>query len=77
MFVSTGLEWVNSLDTPTSQSAIGGVTISFTSDNNDIATVDSQGNITAKAPGEVIIRTKIILYSKKTKKVETWVKVKP
>lgn len=70
------LEWVKSLDMPTSQSAIGGVTVKFTSGDKKIATVDSQGNITAKAPGEVVIKTTITLYSKKTKTVETRVIVK-
>lgn len=71
------LERVSSPDEPTSQSAIGGVMIKFTSSDNQIATVDSQGNITAKAPGEVVITTTITLYSNKTKKVETRIKVKP
>lgn len=70
------LEWVSSLDEPTSQSAMGGVTVSFTSSDNKIATVDSEGNITAKAPGEVVIKTTITLYSKKVKTVKTVVKVK-
>ena len=71
------LEWVRSLNEPTSQSAIGGVTIKFTSSDNQIAKVDSQGNITAKSPGEVVIKTTITLYNKKTKKIELLVKVKP
>ena len=71
------LEWVRSLNEPTSQSAIGGVTIKFTSSDNQIAKVDSQGNITAKSPGEVVINTTITLYNKKTKKIELLVKVKP
>jgi hypothetical protein len=70
------LEWVKSLDEPTSQSAVGGVTISFSSSNTEIATVDSKGNIMSKAPGEVVIRTTITLYNNKTKKVETRVKIK-
>lgn len=69
-------EWVKSLNEPTSQSAMGGVTVSFTSGNNKIATVDSEGNITAKAPGTVVIKATITLYSKKTKTVEIVVKVK-
>jgi uncharacterized protein YjdB len=70
------LEWVKSLEEPTSQSAAGGVTVKFTSSDKKIVTVDSQGNLTAKAPGEVIIKTTITLYSKKTKTVETRVIVK-
>ena len=70
------LEWVSSLDEPTSQSAVGGVTVKFTSSDKKIATVDSQGNITVKAPGEAIIETTITLYNKKTKKVKTRVVVK-
>lgn len=71
------LEWVSSLKEPTSQSAIGGVTVSFTSGDNKIATVDSEGNITAKAPGTAVIKVKITLYSNKTKTFEIRVKVKP
>lgn len=55
---------------------MGRVTVSFTSGNNKIATVDSEGNITAKAPGTVVIKATITLYSKKTKTVEIVVKVK-
>lgn len=71
------LEWLKSLDEPTSQSAAGGVTVKFTSGDKKIVTVDSQGNITAKAPGEAVIKVTITLYSKKTKKAEIRVKVKP
>jgi hypothetical protein len=71
------LEWVDSLDEPASQSAMGGVTVEFTSDNNEIAEVDSRGNVTAKAPGEAVIKTTITLYSKKYKTVYIRVKVKP
>jgi hypothetical protein len=71
------LEWLESLDKPTSQTAIGGLIISFSSSDKDIVTIDSKGNIIAKAPGEAVITTEITLYSKKTKKVETRVKVKP
>ena len=71
------LEWAKSLEDPTSQSAIGGVTIKFSSSDKNIATVDSKGNITAKAPGEAVIKVTMTLYSKKTKKVEIRVKVEP
>lgn len=71
------LEWVSSLDKPTSQSAIGGVTVKFTSSNKKIATVDSLGNIKAKAPGEVVITVTITLYSNKTKIVKIPVKIEP
>lgn len=70
------LEWVGSLDDPTRQSAMGGVTVSFTSSDDKIATVDSEGNITAKAPGKAIITATITLYSKKIKKVDIVVIVK-
>jgi hypothetical protein len=70
------LEWVSSLDQPTSQSAVGGVTVSFASSDKKIATVDSKGNIKAKAPGKAVITATITLYSKKTKKVEIAVHVK-
>ncbi len=61
---------------PASQSAAGGVTIEFISENSDIAEVDSNGNITAKAPGNTTIKTIITLYRKKVKKVETRITVK-
>jgi len=70
------LEWVETLDMPASQSAAGGVTIEFISENSDIAEVDSNGNITAKAPGNTTIKTIITLYRKKVKKVETRITVK-
>ena len=38
---------------------------------------NAKGNIKAKAPGEAVIKTTITLYSKKTKTVETRVKVSP
>jgi uncharacterized protein YjdB len=55
---------------------MGGVTVKFTSSDKKIATVDSKGNITPKAPGEVVIKTTITLYSKKKKQVETRIIVK-
>ena len=71
------LEEVNSLQDNTSQSAMGGATISYKSADEKIASVDSEGNITAKGIGKTKIETIITIYSRKVKKVYTDITVYP
>jgi len=70
------LEIVDKLTDLASQSAIGGVTVSFTSSNEDVATVDENGVITAVGKGVTEITTLVTLYSGKIKIVKTIITVK-
>lgn len=68
---------VEDLDAKTASKAIGAVTVKFTSENKEIATVNSKtGRVKAVAPGETTIVGKVTLYSGKTKEVKTKVIVK-
>lgn len=68
---------VEDLEAKTASKAIGGVTVTFTSENKEIATVNSKiGRVKAVAPGETTIVGKITLYSGKTKEVKTKIIVK-
>jgi hypothetical protein len=70
------LEQVSSLKEQTSNSAIGAVTVSYTSSNKKVASVNSKGKITANGTGTVTITTKLTLYSGKTKTTKTKITVK-
>lgn len=70
------LELVKSFKIQTSQSAIGGVTVTYRSSNEMVASVDGEGRITAKKKGNAIIYVTMTLYSGKTKIVIYKVKVK-
>ncbi|MGB4660525.1 MAG: FN3 associated domain-containing protein [Mobilitalea sp.] len=70
------LELVSTIAKKTSQTAIGGVTISYKTSNSKVATVDKKGKITAKGIGKVNILTTITLYSGKTKVTKTSITVK-
>ncbi|NLO08822.1 MAG: hypothetical protein GX129_03020 [Clostridiales bacterium] len=63
------LEIVKSFKSETSQTAIGGVTVSYRSNNEKVASVDKEGNITAKSKGKASIYATVTLYSGKSKVV--------
>jgi uncharacterized protein YjdB len=63
------LERVDSLKSETSQTAIGGVTVSYRSNNEKVASVDEEGRVTAKSKGKASIYVTVTLYSGKTKGV--------
>ena len=70
------LQLVNDLKDKTSQSAIGAVTVSYSSANKKVATVDKNGKIKAVGAGKSVITTTLKLYSGKVKKVKTKITVK-
>jgi predicted extracellular nuclease len=70
------LELVESLKTRPSRSAVGGVVITYQSTNKKVATVDKNGNITAKGVGKANIITSITLYSGKTKIITTGITIR-
>ncbi|GEM_PF-1941681 len=70
------LELVKALKDPTLSSAIGGVTVTYQSNNKAVASVDSSGRITAKKAGTAKITATVTLYSGKSKKVAMAVTVK-
>ena len=69
------LELVASLKDKTSQSAIGGATVAYSSSNKKVVTVNKDGVITAVGKGKATITTTITLYNKKKKKIRTSIKV--
>ncbi len=70
------LELVKDLKDRTSSSAIGGVTVTYQSGNKAVASVDSNGRITAQKAGTAKITATVTLYSGKSKKVTMTVTVK-
>lgn len=70
------LEVVSSLKNKTSQSAIGGVTLTYKSSNTKVVSVDKNGKLTAKGTGNATIYTTITLYTGKKKIVKTTITVK-
>ena len=70
------LQLVNDLKDKTSQSALGAVTVSYSSSNKKVATVDKRGKITAVCAGKTVITTTLKLYNGKVKKVKTDITVK-
>ena len=70
------LELVTDLSAKTSESAIGGVTITHRSDNNKVARVDKNGIITAVGVGKVTIYTTVKLYNGESKTFKNSVTVK-
>jgi beta-glucanase (GH16 family)/uncharacterized protein YjdB len=70
------LEIVKSRSDVTSQSAIGRVSVTYSSSNTKIATVDKDGNITAVGKGTVVITTVIKIYNGSKKVVKTEITVK-
>jgi len=70
------LELVAEQKAPTSQSAIGGVTVTYASDNSKVATVDQNGTILATGKGTANIMTTITLYNGAVKRVKTVITVK-
>lgn len=75
VILPTTLELVKSFDDTASQSAMGKVTASYQSTDNDVATVDENGFITAKKEGRTTIITKLTLYNGKVKTTRTVVTV--
>ena len=70
------LEIVKSLKDETSQKAVGGATVKYSSSNNKIVKVDKKGHVTAVKAGKAVITTTVKLYSGKTKTVKTTIIVK-
>jgi uncharacterized protein YjdB len=70
------LEIVKSLKDGTSQTAVGGVTVTYSSSNSKVVKVNKKGHITAVGVGKAVITTTIKLYSGKTKIVKTTITVK-
>ncbi|HHU73712.1 MAG TPA: hypothetical protein GXZ28_03700 [Clostridiales bacterium] len=63
------LEKVDSFENETSSSVVGAVTVSFRSSNENVVTVDQDGNITAISEGRAFVFVRIKLYNNKTKTV--------
>lgn len=57
-------------------SSRGDVKIEYSSSNKKVATVNSNGKITAKKAGKITINVKVTLYSGKTKTYKTIVTIK-
>ncbi len=72
----TTLELIGALTDKPSQTAVGGVVITYQSDNKKVATVNKEGQITAKGVGTCNIITTITLYSGKTKVITTSITIK-
>lgn len=70
------LELLDSSMTETSQDAIGGVTVAYQSSKEKVATVDSEGKITAKGTGIATIYVKVNLYNGKSKTFRFFITVK-
>ena len=70
------LEVVKSLKDATSQTAVGGLTVKYSSSNSKVVKVNKYGHITAVGEGKAVITTTIKLYSGKTKIVKTTIIVK-
>ncbi len=70
------LELVKNMEMKTSGNAIGAVTAAYKSSNEKVATVNSEGMITAIGVGRARITTTITLYSGKTKTVVITITVK-
>lgn len=70
------LQIVDNLEDETTSSAVGAVTVTYRSSNDRVATVDSNGKITAKGKGIAYITTTVKLYNGKTKTVKTTIIVK-
>ena len=70
------LELVESLDDKTSQPMIGGVTVTYSSGNHQVASIDNKGKITIIGAGKAEITARITLYSGKTKEFTTVITVK-
>ncbi len=67
---------VASLEDISKAGAVAGATITYTSNNKKVATVDENGTITGLKAGKAVITAKITLYSGKTKTVKFTVTVK-
>lgn len=72
----TTLELVDSLENASSQTAIGGVTVTYQSTDESVAVINSKGEIRAVGEGKTTIITTLTLYSGKVKTVKTVVTVK-
>jgi hypothetical protein len=70
------LEIVETLKSETSQSAIGGVTVSYRSGNKEVASVDGEGRIIAKKKGKASIYATVTLYNGKSKMIKFKIDVK-
>ena len=69
------LEIVKKITDPASQSAMGRATVTYSSSDKSVATVDKNGKITAVGKGTTVITTTITLYSGKKKIIKTEIKV--
>jgi hypothetical protein len=67
---------LDKVDVTNSDTAIAAVSITYSSDNDSVASVDNTGIITAVGEGRALITAKITLYSGKTKLVKISVIVK-
>ncbi len=65
------LELVKSLKNKTSDEAIGAVTVTYKVSDPAIASVDKNGNVTAKKAGKVIVTTTVKLYNKTSRSFVT------
>lgn len=70
------LEVVKSLKDSTAGSAIGGVTVKYTSSNKKVVTVNSTGKVTATGTGTATISTAVTLYSGEVKVFKSVITVK-
>ncbi len=70
------LELVKSFTKALERTAIGQVTVSYSSSDNKVVKVDKNGKITAVGKGKAVITTKLTLYSGKTRTIKTVITVK-
>jgi lactocepin len=70
------LQVVTKLSDKTSSDGVGAVTITYTSSNKNVVTVNKNGKITGKKKGTATVTTTITLYNGKKKSIKTRVTVK-
>lgn len=70
------LELVSAFSNKTTSSAVGAVTVSYSSDNKKVVTVDKKGKITAKGVGTAAITSTITLYDNTKVTVKSVITVK-
>ncbi len=74
--IPVALELVKNLKDKTSGNSIGAITVTYSSSDEAVADVSSEGIVTARGIGSATITTKVTLYSGKTKSFVSEINVK-